>query len=190
MHRVACAELGVAPFSRIPSADPAYSRWCENHGIAPFPFSNNESERTPQARRTPPPSPVVPRGATSRYQFEKAQFRQIWEPRIGPDAVRMTGLCLRSLAIAVVAMLGFAGIGIVGGLTNHEYRLPQLILLGLTVLTFGATWGLSIRRNRLIREAVGVPNATLKRIPNDEDTYVEWCQKAGVTPHPFGCTRK
>jgi hypothetical protein len=42
MHKVACSELGIAPYSKIPAAEPGYSRWCESHGIRPFPFSNRE----------------------------------------------------------------------------------------------------------------------------------------------------
>ena len=45
MHKVACSELGIAPYSKIPAAEPGYSRWCENHGIRPFPFSNSERGR-------------------------------------------------------------------------------------------------------------------------------------------------
>ena len=45
MHKVACSELGISPYSKIPSGEPDYSRWCENHGIRPFPFSTSERGR-------------------------------------------------------------------------------------------------------------------------------------------------
>jgi hypothetical protein len=45
MHKVACSELGIAPYSKIPAVEPGYSRWCENHGIPPFPFSNLKGSR-------------------------------------------------------------------------------------------------------------------------------------------------